>query len=88
MKVTLLTEDQCSFCDLAKEILERLSHEFPITISLVDLHSPEGQEMAERGGVLFPPGVFLQSEPFSYGRLSERKLRNELERRLSPSPRT
>lgn len=31
---------------------------------------------------MFPPGIFLDGEPFSYGRPSERKLRRELERRL------
>ena len=44
--------------------------------------SLEGQVLAERSGVLFPPGIFLDGEPFSYGRLSERKLRRELEQRL------
>jgi len=44
--------------------------------------SPEGQALAERGGILFPPGVFLDGAPFSYGRLSERRLRRELRRRL------
>ncbi len=34
--------------------------------------------------MLFPPGIFLDGEPFSYGRPSERKLRRELERRLKP----
>lgn len=37
-----------------------------------DMNSSEGQEMAERGGVMFPPGVFLDEEPFSYGRLWRR----------------
>jgi len=36
--------------------------------------------LAARGGVLFPPGIFLDREPFSYGRPSERKLRKELAR--------
>lgn len=35
-----------------------------------------------KGGLLFPPGVLIDGEPFSYGRLSERKLRRELDRRL------
>jgi hypothetical protein len=30
---------------------------------------------------VFPPAVFLGGEPFSYGRVSERKLRRELDRR-------
>jgi len=29
---------------------------------------------------MFPPGLFLDGEPFSYGRPSERKLRKALER--------
>jgi glutaredoxin len=84
MKVTLLTRRECAFCDQAKEILGRLSREFSLAVSTVDLDSKEGQELAERGGIMFPPGIFLDGEAFSYGRPSERKLRKELERRVSP----
>jgi len=35
-----------------------------------------------KGGLLFPPGILIDGEPFSYGRPSERKLRHELDRRL------
>jgi hypothetical protein len=31
---------------------------------------------------MFAPGVLVDGEPFSYGRLSERKLRRELRRRV------
>ncbi len=30
---------------------------------------------------MFPPGIFIGGEPFSYGRPSEKKLRRELEKR-------
>lgn len=79
--VTLLTQENCAFCDQAKDTLDRLSREYAISVSTLDLGSPEGQVLAWRGGVMFPPGVFLDGEPFSYGRLSERKLRRELDRR-------
>ena len=82
MNVLLLTQKNCGFCRQAKEILDRLSVEFGLTVSTLDLDSPEGQVLAERSGMLFPPGIFLDGEPFSYGRLSERKLRRELEQRL------
>ena len=82
MEITLLTRECCDFCQLAKQILQRLSTEFPFSISVVDLDSPAGQDLAERGGILFPPGIFLDGEPFSYGRLSGRRLRRELHRRL------
>ena len=42
----------------------------------------KGEALAVRNGMLFPPGLFLDDEAFSYGRLSERKLRREIEQRL------
>lgn len=88
MEVTLLTQENCAFCDQAGELLERLSAEYGFSVSTLDLNSPEGQVLAWRGGVMFPPGIFIGGEPFSYGRLSERKLRRELERRLESVRRT
>ena len=83
IRVTLLTKPQCGFCDDAKAILSRLAEEYPLVVEMVDVGSPAGEQLALRGGVLFPPGLFLDGAPFSYGRLSERKLRRELERRMS-----
>ena len=81
MDVLLLTQDNCAFCEQAKDILARLSTEYPLTVATLDLNSAEGQELAMRSGVLFPPGIFLDGEAFSYGRPSERKMRREIERR-------
>lgn len=86
MEITLLTQDGCDFCQLAKQILHQLSGEYPLSITVVDLDSPPGQELAEQGGILFPPGIFLDGEAFSYGRPSDRKLRRELGRRLGTHP--
>ncbi len=82
MEVTLLTQENCALCDQAKEVLDRLSTEYPISVSTLDLGTPEGQTLAWRGGVMFPPGIFIGGEPYSYGRPSEKKLRRELDRRL------
>ena len=83
VEVVLLTQDHCTYCDQAKVVLDRLGSEFPIKLRMVDLGSSLGQELAVQGGVMFPPGVFVGGEPFSYGRLSERKLRKELLRRAA-----
>jgi hypothetical protein len=80
--ILLLTQEQCGYCEQAKEILGRLSREYWLSVSMLDMGSPEGQRLALEGGLLFPPGVLIDGEPFSYGRLSERKLRRELDRRL------
>ena len=82
MDILLLTQTQCGFCKQAKEVLDRLSTEYDFSVAILDVDSPEGQALAMRGGIVFPPGLFINDEPFSYGRLSERKLRRELERRL------
>jgi glutaredoxin len=81
VEVTLLTQEHCTFCDLAKEILDRVGRDHPLRVREVDLASAEGQRLATTVGVLFAPGVLLDGEAFSYGRLSERKLRRALDRR-------
>ncbi len=80
--ILLLTQEQCGFCEQAKEILDRLSREYWLSISTLNMDSMEGQRLAIQGGLLFPPGLVIDGEPFSYGRLSERKLRREQDRRL------
>lgn len=82
VELTLLTQADCAFCDDAKQILDRLSQEYPLAIETHDLASAEGRELAVAGGVMFAPGILIEGEPFSYGRPSERKLRRELGRRL------
>ena len=84
MRVTLLTQEDCHFCEQAKDVLRRLASEYPISVEELDLATPAGQRLAEQGGVLFAPGIVLDGEPFSYGRPSERKLRRELKRRAAP----
>lgn len=80
--VTLLTQDACAFCDDAKAILERLSAEHPVEVVELDLGTERGRQVAERAGVLFPPGILFDGDPVAYGRPSERHLRRELRRRL------
>lgn len=83
MEILLLTQENCHFCDRAKELLDRLASEYSFSLSTLELNSPDGQALAEQNGILFPPGLFIDGEPFSYGRPSEGKLRKELNRRLN-----
>ncbi|MGH3520333.1 MAG: glutaredoxin family protein [Haloechinothrix sp.] len=78
VEVTLLTQNACGYCDHAKEVLHRVGQDYPLRLTEIDLSSDEGLRLAARAGVLFAPGVLLNGEPFSFGRLSERKLRNAL----------
>lgn len=78
VEITLLTRDDCAYCDHAKQVLGRVGHDFPLRVNEIDLASEEGRLLASRAGVLFAPGVLLDGDPFSFGRLSERKLRRTL----------
>lgn len=78
INVTLLTTHDCALCEQAKEVLRRLTPEFDLHVQQVDVASDTGRDLAKRAGMAFPPAVLIDDEPFSYGRLSERKLRREL----------
>ena len=77
-EVVLLTKEDCHFCEQAKDVLARLRGEYELRVREVRLDSEEGRTLALESGAPFPPVVFLNGDTFSYGRLSERKLRKAL----------
>lgn len=84
-RVTLLTQASCAFCDQAKNVLARLGTDYRLDITEVSLDTDDGRGLGLRHGILFAPGILLDGELFSYGRLSERKLRRELNRHHATS---
>ena len=82
LSVLILKRESCKFCDAAEVMLERLSREYPISISTLSVESAAGRTLAQSGGIAFPPGIFLDGEPCCYGRPSEARLRREIEQRL------
>ena len=76
--ITLLTQPSCTSCEHAKEVLARLTQEFPLQINEIGLATEEGLALAARHGVVFAPGVLVDGDMFSYGRLPEKKLRRYL----------
>lgn len=85
-RVTLLTQPDCAFCDHAKRVLARIGQDLTLEIEEIDLASDRGRDLATTHGVLFAPGVLLDGVSFSYGRLSERRLRKALSRVGSATP--
>ena len=82
-RVLLVTAPDCHFCADAKALLARLEQTYPLEMREVDLSSPEGQEIATRHGIMFPPGLLLDGGFVGFGRVSERKLRRLLEQRVA-----
>lgn len=81
VEITLLVQPACGLCDHAKAVLARVGADHPITVREVDLTGDEGRVLAERSGVLFAPGIFVDGAPFGFGRLSEKRLRKALDAR-------
>lgn len=88
MMITLLTQESCPSCVNAKNTLAQLGDEYPLNIVDIPLASAEGRELANRVGIVFAPGILIDGELFSYGRLSEKKLRRHLSSLEWPVPRS
>jgi glutaredoxin len=84
-RITVITKPDCHCCEEAKHLLRRLAPELGLEVEVIDLTTALGRELAVTSGMVFPPAVLIDGAPFSYGRLSERRLRRELARRRSPS---
>lgn len=76
--ITLLTQPSCIYCDRAKEILSHVAMDFAIEIREIDLGTADGRRLAFQHAVMFAPGILIDGNLLSYGRLSEKKLRSKL----------
>ena len=83
IRATLLTTVDCHLCRHAREVLDRLGAEYELHVETVDMASDAGRRLARDAGVLFPPGLLLDDRLAGYGRLSERRLRRDLDRLAS-----
>lgn len=84
VRVTLLSAPNCEMCDHAKAVLSRVGEDFDLEVEELSSEIERGRQLMMEHRVAFPPGVLIDGQPFSYGRLSERKLRKELARRGIP----
>jgi hypothetical protein len=84
--ITLITAPHCELCQHAKEVLARVGADYDIEVSVLSDETEQGRALMMEHLVAFPPGVLIEQKLFSCGRLSERKLRRQLERVVPPVP--
>jgi hypothetical protein len=60
-----------------------LAPELGLQVERVDVASEEGAAVAVAAGAPFPPAVLADGELVGFGRMSERRLRRVLQRRLT-----
>lgn len=80
LDLTLVVAEDCSLCEHARRVLAALGHDYPLRVREVSLESAEGQALGQQVPLVFPPVLLLGAEVVSHGRLSERRLRRELDR--------
>ena len=78
--LTLLTKHDCAWCSDGREILDQLSHEFPLQIEEVNLESEQGRHLASEYHLMFAPGLIANDRLIAHGRMSKRALRRNLSR--------
>jgi len=78
VEVLLVTAEDCHFCAHAKEVLSRMAQRYPLSVSAIPWTSDAGRQLAQRDGIVFPPGIYVDGAFFGYGRLSEGKLQKWL----------
>ena len=79
-EITLLTQEDCGYCEHARQVLARVGEDHPLDITEIDMRGEQGRILAARAGVMFAPGLLVDGRPFGYGRISERRLRRALQR--------
>lgn len=65
----------CHLCSDGRAIVTRLAGEIGAPVRELDWDAVDAQILLERGGVLFPPALYLDDLLLGFGRLSERRLR-------------
>tara|TARA_B100000508_G_scaffold136668_1_gene130048 strand:- start:63367 stop:63624 length:258 start_codon:yes stop_codon:yes gene_type:complete len=79
--IIFLTMVGCHNCAEAKKIFEEVLPEFEgkVTVTEVDIASPEGQELVQKYSVMASPGIIINDELFSTGGVSKDKLVEKLQ---------
>lgn len=80
VEVLIVTSTACHLCERAKDILTRLTTEYRLRWREVDITSPEGSGIARESRAPFPPVIVVEGSIYGHGRLSEKKLRKDLDR--------
>jgi glutaredoxin len=84
--LTLLTQDDCAWCERAKRLLNEISPDIPLQVSEISLTTDAGRELAAQHQLLFAPGLLHDDRLIAYGRLSARALRRDLSHIPHPQP--
>lgn len=79
IKVTLISLQGCTHCNLAKVILNKLKKEFPLKIEEINATTAKGQKLIQKHGILSSPGILVNDAFFAMGGATEAQFRKKFE---------
>jgi glutaredoxin len=76
IKIQEVSTPGCAHCAEARRLLEQeIKQQFPnVDIEFIDMLSPEGQKLVQEYGIMASPGIIVNGELFSMGKLNKQKL--------------
>lgn len=76
IKIQEVSTPGCAHCAEARRLLEQeIKQEYPnMDIEFVDTLSEAGQKLVRQYGIMASPGIIVNGELFSVGKLSKQKL--------------
>lgn len=78
-KVQFVSSDTCAHCMMAWEALQKIKKDMPdLELEKIDLLKPEGQEMAQKYGIMASPGIIIDGKLAFQGGATEEQLREAL----------
>jgi len=80
MKLTFFTQPECSLCDAAWFVVEKVSRALGVPVEVVDISQPDAADWHARYREHIPV-VHLDGEEIFRHRVDERRLRDLLKRR-------
>lgn len=85
MHVQLLVAAWCSSCARAREIWDRICARHGLTLEIIDLETPEGEEVSMRHHLKIMPAVLIDDLPRAIGVQNEAEAEALLARAMKES---
>lgn len=77
--ITMVSTEGCHTCKEVKETLNKLTSEYDLSINEVDATTDKGQELIKKHNISSSPGLIINNEFFSSGKVTEKQLRNKFD---------
>ncbi|HEB41576.1 MAG TPA: hypothetical protein ENI08_00980 [Candidatus Dependentiae bacterium] len=80
INITIITTKGCQHCVNAKQILNSLKQEYPLSINEIDAASQEGQALIKKHNILLSPGILINDQFFSMGGSTREQFRKKFDK--------